>query len=138
MSSEDIEIDIHHSSHDMHYKDVHLNNVLTSLTYSNWFSTDGCYPHISEGLLQCSLSFVTYGRQIKLWKLEIKHQESVIIAKQRNSLNIHEQQSVVPGPKTLLMDELHEIWCSFSSCNSLEATVHSNVAHQHSQSPFTL
>ena len=138
MSSEDIEIDIHHSSHDMDCKDVRLNNVLTSLTYSNWFSTDGCYPHISQGLSQCSPSFDTSGAQMKLWKLEIKHQESLIIAKQRSSLNIHEQQSVASGPKTLSMDELHEICHSFPSCNLVETIVHSNVADQYSQSPFTL
>ena len=35
MSSEDIEIDIDHSSHKTNSRDVHLSNVLGSLTYSN-------------------------------------------------------------------------------------------------------
>ena len=66
MSSKDIEIDIHHLSHDMHCKDVHLNNVLTSLTYSNLFSTDGYYSHISKDSTQCSPYFDTSSTQIEL------------------------------------------------------------------------
>ena len=48
MSSEDIEIDIDYSFHKTNSRDVHLNNVLSLLTYSNWFSTGESYPHVSE------------------------------------------------------------------------------------------
>ena len=81
MSSEDIEVDIDRSSHKTNSRDVHLNNVLSSLTHSNWFSTGECYPHISKHLTPASPSFDTSATQMKLWKLEIKHQETVIIAR---------------------------------------------------------
>ena len=75
---------------------------------------------------------------MKSWKLEIKHQETVIIARWRTSLNIQEQHTVTSRPNTLSMDELLELSHSTSSYNSLETRVQPDIAQKEFQSSFTI
>ena len=75
--------------------------------------------------------------QVKIWKDEIKQQESVIATRQRNLLDIHQQQTLTHVTETLTTEELNNTR-SFCKDSSPTTTIQSNVFDSNPQSPFLL
>ena len=106
-SSNKIEVDIHHSITKFSKKDIQIKNVLMLLKNCNWFSEKIPYDTITVQQNEMAINITP--TQVKIWKDDIEQQESVIATRQRNLLDIHQQQTSTPVARTLTAEELNNI-----------------------------
>ena len=75
-SSNEIEVDIHHSITKLSKKAIQMKNVMMLLKNCNWFTAK--IPYDTTTVQQNQMTINITPTQIKIWKDDIKQQESVI------------------------------------------------------------